>query len=277
MSLKDAIKPYQFPNGIVDLNPEPSDYEDNLHLTTVVYLWLSKKLAKEPEEYDAATDGKYYDFKGKCEIRPGIFRRSPNNSERIISHDEMIAIAKSDREAAKRIVSHGEKNAWCFDNRHDDEVDYSSFFVFVVSFPIFLFHVWVNGDFLIGSLVNLYLSVNAFLGLYKHLLRGWQGKALSAIPFYKVRAGEKLSLIDKLLWASDAISTTFQASGHTSGRQLLLVMCDDMEATGSWILKKAVSIFKADLKARYKDVSGLFKIYYKEHHPMTKYSVGVQF
>jgi hypothetical protein len=282
MNLTEAIKPYQFENGIVDLNPNPSDYEDNLHLTTVVYLWLSGKVANTPEDYDAETDGKYADFRGDCEIRPGIYRRSPRNCERIISHDEYIAIAKSDRQAAKRIVETGKKTSWCFENRHDDEVNYASFFALFCGLPLILLcflyaYHYRNVAVAVVSTVHFLIVANAVKGLYKHLLRAWHGKALSAIPFYKVRAGEKLNFLDKLLWAFDAITTTFQASGHTSGRQLLLVMADDMQAEGSWILRKAVKIFKNDLKERYGDVHGFFKIYYKEHHPLTQYSKGVQF
>lgn len=108
-------------------------------------------------------------------------------------------------------------------------------------------------------------------------VRGWQPRFLSAIPFYKARARVKLSLYDKLIWSIDAITTTFKASGHTSGRQLLYLTLKEMEQQGSWLVNFSAKLFKRDLRMRYGDLQGFHKIYYGEEHPLTVYAQGVDF
>lgn len=271
MSLQTDIKPYIFNKSVVGLYPNALGYDDNAHFFSAVYLKLSKKrFEMNLEQYDIAFDGVYDEFKLKCEIFPGLYRRSPSNEGRIISHDEMIGICSTDRVAAANIVTYGEAHDWCFDNRNLD-MQIRPYFVEVIATIGLLFYDW--------KIAALFAPLLAFLieCSVKPMIQGWQGRFLSPIGYYRAR-GSKMTFLDKLKASIDLLWVAYRNPvGEVSNRQLLYMMSDEFAVQGSKMLSFAVSKFKESCTDNYGDLQGMFSIYYPKDHPLVTYSKGVPF
>lgn len=279
MSLKEDIQPYIYMKSVINLQPNQDWYEDNPNLFTAVYLYLSKKLAAMgEEEYDLDMDAKYYDYKAHCEIRPGLYRRSPTNETRIISQDEMIGITSTDRAAANRIVTYGQDNCYIYDNRHDAGIHYQAFFNLIYFIALGIGLSFLDLDILPFLLLGAFFVFQVYQAASMPVLQGWQTRFLYAIPYYKARAQTKLSLLNKIMYSLALIyEAKFVSIGEISGRQLMYLTLDEMSTQKSWILNLGLSIFKKHLRDVYGDLSGMFEIYYPKGHPFVKYSKGVKF
>lgn len=111
----------------------------------------------------------------------------------------------------------------------------------------------------------------------KFTLRSWHGKMLHPITYYKFRANgdSGLNLLDKLLWTGVAIYSALQEKGDTNGRCQLWLQSRHLRHSKSWIIKLGNWFFLRDIKKRYGDISGVYEIYYKSHHPFTKHTKGL--
>jgi hypothetical protein len=105
----------------------------------------------------------------------------------------------------------------------------------------------------------------------------WLPKSLYAPAFICARAGARIPLWAKLLYAIDCITTVFKPWGNTSGKLQLLLVSDTMLSQDSSIIKLATRFFLRGMKRTYGKWDGLFTIYFKPTHPFTEAVKGWEF
>lgn len=98
------------------------------------------------------------------------------------------------------------------------------------------------------------------------------GRLLGLVQHFKLCAGIKLDLIDKLFWALDIYRTTWKHTGATSSRILdwLKIQVYKHKDGQSTICNWAVRKFENDISKRYSGKMGnVFSIYFDDKHPFS--------
>lgn len=102
----------------------------------------------------------------------------------------------------------------------------------------------------------------------------WHWRFIGVVQHYKVAAGERLSLFDRLMWCLGIWVTVWWTNG-TSGSQKDLFAVATMlrsDQNHSWLVKKTIRRYYKDVVDEWGSVMTMLSVYHGPKHPFVEYS-----
>lgn len=111
-------------------------------------------------------------------------------------------------------------------------------------------------------------------------LHNWYWRMLYLVPAIRAIAGHPVPWLEQILYAGKLKATTFngwkEPNIDTSGRCLIVLQSQYSDRFPK-IMRSSMASFMEKTAEQFGDLSGLYRVYFRDGHPFTTYSAGIPF